>query len=77
MSIEGWKYYNHAAIPTTAPHQNVNLEPILDGSIWNLKGALLARWITNWDCKEETNWWYVIKDEPFDISSLKSKRSMK
>lgn len=20
MQIDGWKYYNHAAIPTTAPH---------------------------------------------------------
>lgn len=36
--------------------------------------ALLARWTTNWDCGHDTNWWYVIKDSPFDISSLKSKR---
>ena len=33
---------------------------------------LLARWTTDWDCGNETNWWYVIKDEPFDIGSLKS-----
>ena len=33
---------------------------------------LLARWTTDWDCGHETNWWYVIKDEPFDIGSLKS-----
>lgn len=36
--------------------------------------ALLARWTTDWDCKNETSWWYVIKDTPFDISSLKAKR---
>ena len=35
---------------------------------------LLARWTTDWDCGYETNWWYVIKDEPFDIEALKSKR---
>ena len=35
---------------------------------------LLARWTTDWDCDHETNWWYVIKDTPFDISSLKAKR---
>jgi len=74
MSIEGWKYYNHAAIPTTAPHEQVDLMPIQDGSIWNIKGALLARWISDFDCEEETNWWYVIKDTVFDISSIKSKR---
>lgn len=72
MTIQGWKYYNHAAIPTTAPHEEVNMDPIEYGSIWNIKGALLARWTTNWDCKEATNWWYVIKDEPFDICRLKA-----
>lgn len=35
---------------------------------------LLARWTTDWDCGYETNWWYVIKDTPFDIASLKAKR---
>ncbi len=34
----------------------------------------MARWTTGWDCGHETNWWYVIKDEPFDIWTLKSKR---
>lgn len=36
--------------------------------------AILARWTTDWDCGYETNWWYVIKDTPFDINELKSKR---
>ena len=35
---------------------------------------ILARWTTDFDCQYETNWWYVIKDEAFDISSLKAKR---
>lgn len=35
---------------------------------------LLARWTTDWDLKHETNWWYVIKDTPFDITQLKAKR---
>lgn len=36
--------------------------------------ALLARWTTDYDCGHETSWWYVIKDDPFDISTLKAKR---
>ena len=74
--IEEWKYYNHAAIPTTAPHEAANLDPINDGSIWNLGGGipLLVRWQSDWDCGFETKWWYCIKDEPFDIAALKSKR---
>lgn len=35
---------------------------------------LLARWTTEFDCGDETTWWYVIKDRPFDIMALKSKR---
>ena len=77
MQIEGWKYYIHAAIPTTAPHEPVYVEPIENGEIWKIEGEgtpFLARWHSDWDCGYETEWWYCIKDTPFDISSIKSKR---
>lgn len=75
MKIDGWKYYQYAAIPTSPPHELPNLEPIEDKTIWKLDGKpLLARWTTDWDCEHETKWWYVIKDTPFDISTLKAKR---
>lgn len=74
--IEGWKYYNHAVIPTTAPHEPVNLSPITDGKIWEVGGGtpVLVRWSSDWDCGHETEWWFCIKDTPFDITALKSKR---
>lgn len=76
MSDDGWKLYLHAAVPDVPPHMEVNLGPIKDGSIWRRWGGdpLLVRWSTNWDCGYETKWWYIIKDDPFDIASLKSKR---
>ena len=75
MNIDGWKYYNHAAIPTTAPHENVDTTPVANGDIWKeAEKPLLARWTSDYDCGYETNWWYVVKDSPFDISALKSKR---
>lgn len=76
MKILNWKYYNHAVIPTTAPHEEPDLKPVKDGSIWNIEGKkpLLARYTTNWDCEYNTGWWYIIKDTPFDISALKTKR---
>ena len=76
MQINKWKYYNHAAIPTTAPHEIPDITPITDGNIWKIGGGtpLLARWTTAFDCGYETNWWYVIKDTPFDINALKAKR---
>ena len=76
MHIDGWRYYNHAAIPTTAPHEEPHMSALEDGSIWKIDGGtpLLARWTTDFDCPRETNWWYVIKDTPFDINALKAKR---
>lgn len=35
---------------------------------------LLIRWTTDLDYPEKTEWWYCVKDTPFDINSLKSKR---
>ena len=44
MQIDGWKYYNHAAIPTTAPHEIPNISPITDGSIWKSGGGGVLRY---------------------------------
>ena len=76
MQIDKWTYYNHAVIPKTAPHEKPDMRPIENGDIWKIGGGypLLARWTTEFDCNRETNWWYVIKDTPFDISALKAKR---
>ena len=75
MRMEGWKYYNHAMIPAVPPHEAPDMRPIENGNIWKRGGTpLFARWTTDWDCGTETNWWYVIKDEAFDIDALKSKR---
>lgn len=73
-----WEYYNHALIPTTAPHVTPDISWMKDGKKWReLAGGkypLFARWTTDFDCPEETEWWCLIKDTPFDIMSLKSNR---
>lgn len=75
MPIPGWKYYHHAALPTTPPHETPNFSPLEDGSIWEIgSGTLLARWTSDFDSGEEGNFWYVIKDTPFDLAALKAKR---
>ena len=76
MHIDGWKYYNHAAVPTCAPHEEPNLKPIYDKTIWKIDGKkpLLARWTTDFDCEENTGWWYVVKEAPFNIEEFSSKR---
>lgn len=75
MNVPGWEYYNHAIIPTTAPHEVPDMLPIMDKSIWRISGSfpLLARWTTDFDCGFETNWWYVIKDTPLVLEEIPSK----
>ena len=72
-TVTSWKYYNHAMIPNCAPHEVPDMKPVEDGSVWR-GGGYFARWTTDFDCGEETGFWYCIKDDVFDIQSLKSKR---
>lgn len=75
--MNSFRYYNHAILPTTAPHQQVHTEAINNNSIWNTKvgkKALFARWTSEYDCGYETNWWYCVKDTPFVIENMKAKR---
>lgn len=75
MKFDGWKYYNHAAISDLAPHENVDISVVESGEIFNMQGKpLFARWTSDFDCGYETSWWHLIKDEPFDLMSVKAKR---
>ena len=38
------------------------------------KKAWMSVWWSDFDCKEETQYWFCIKDNAFDIDSLKAKR---
>ncbi len=73
-----WEYYNHALVPTTAPHVTPDTSWMKDRKKWKeLAGGhypLFARWTTDFDCEEETEWYCLIKDTPFDMMSLKSNR---
>lgn len=35
MSIQGWKYYNHAMIPECPPNQEVDISAVKSGEIWH------------------------------------------
>lgn len=77
LSMGDWKYYNHAAVPANAPHEEKDTRCILDGSIWSMfegRKPILARWTSRFDCGYETPWWFCIKESPFDIASLSAKR---
>ena len=68
MSIDGWYYYNHTILPSCAPHEEPKSIPTQRQLVKGNGGrvVLLARLTTDW--------WYVIKYTPFDISNIKAKR---
>jgi hypothetical protein len=72
-----WQYYNHALLPTTAPHEEADVAALGNPETWKPKGGghpLFARWTSHFDCGYETGWYHCILDKPFDISALKSKK---
>jgi len=73
-----WRKYKNSLLPTSEPHEVINPQVLDNEEIWKeAPKALFARWTSDFDCGEETSWWYVIKDCPFDISELKSNRRYK
>ena len=72
MSISDWRYYNHAALPTTAPHEVPDTSVIESGEIWKAfsRAPLLARWTTEFDCGKDTGWYYVIRKAPYSLDQL-------
>lgn len=74
--IDGWEYYNHALLPLSTPSDTVDVPKEGYKKMWmGWSGIpLFLRWTEKFDCANETNWWYIIKDTPFDINDLKAKR---
>ena len=79
MQINNWTYYNHAAVPCCAPHEDADLKPIIDGTIWSLKSKsgsapLMAVYHTDFDMEAETSYWFIIKDEVLSLDEFSKKR---
>lgn len=69
-----WKYYNHAMIPSCAPHEEPNTNELYSKKFWkNNKNAIFARWTQEFDCGHDTGWWYIIFDRKFDVEELSPK----
>ena len=61
-----WRKYNGALISNRAPHIDSNLENI--SLLLKQEKAFLARWVSEFDCKRETDFWYIICDKNKDLA---------
>ena len=68
-----WIEYNHMIISNFPPHYKIQKKDIeIAKRMMKESKALLIRYTSDFDCKCDTEWWYVIKDMPDDINDLKS-----
>ncbi len=69
-----WIKYHHTIISNFPPHYEIQKKDIeIAKRMMKENKALLVRYTSNFDCKCETEWWYLIKDMPDDVNNLKSK----
>lgn len=68
-----WKMYNWAIIPDMPPHISPTDEDV-KSAIDKFRNYLFIRYTTQFDCGYDTDWFFCIKDTPYDLSSVKAKR---
>lgn len=68
-----WKKYHGALIPNTAPNVEINLTKEESKELLKKTNAYFLRYTNNWDTKNKSEFWFVIKDEKEDIDFYKSK----
>jgi len=67
-----WKYYHGALLPQLAPHEKIVLTRKEEHELLKLGKSYFLRYISDWDREDESQFWYVIKDEVEKIEVLSS-----
>ena len=70
-----WKKYNGALVPETPPHIAPTPQDVETAK--KMGGYRFISYVTDFDCAEETPWWYVIKDTPLIPEELPAKKRYK
>jgi len=60
MLNKKWRKYNGVLIFNLSPHLEDDMSNV--GELIRKTGSSMARWVTNFDCGIETDYWYIIKD---------------
>ena len=77
--MNNWKYENLGLISYYPPHIQPDIS-FVDKNWPKIcvngrnKHPLYIKWTDQFDCGYKTEWWYLIKDDEFDVSKLKAKR---
>lgn len=70
-------YYQHSYIQNIVEKpisETLSFKEIENNYTSKREGAYFASYITEFDCREETKWWFTIKSDEYDLSQLPSKK---
>lgn len=70
---KNYKAYQHGVIFSGAPHDERQLTESQCKELLNAYKGLFVRNVYDFDCKEQTSFWYVIQDKPITIEELHTK----
>ena len=62
-----WKKYNGALIPELPPHIKSEVDTIFMKKKIKYERAFFARWVSEFDRKKKSNFWYVINDKYLEL----------
>ena len=62
-----WRVYKGSIIPLNPPHIEVKDSSHEIQKIVKKSNVFFARWISNFDCGKQLNFWYVVNDTPMEI----------
>ena len=69
-----YKYYQHGLIYSGAPHTESHLSDKESRELLkNHRRAWFVRNVYDWDCAEQTSFWYIIQDKPILLEDLHAK----
>ena len=71
--MDNWRKYNGTIIPIGPPHILVTDSDNEIKTLIKSQSAFFARWVTDFDVSEETDFWYIINDSPMVLLDYDSK----
>lgn len=71
--MASWRLYDHYLKNSYPPYAQIDIDKNELVKEIKSKRALFARWTSDFDCGNETEWWYCLRDKPIDLSEFKSK----
>ncbi len=71
--MENWRKYNGTIIPKAPPHAFITESENEIKKLIKSQSAFFARWVSDFDISEKTDFWYIINDTPMVILDYTSK----